>query len=95
MRGRVKSLYSIAGSMSSAAKVTVAFNYLVGVVTTEVLLQLLVVLPPPVALLVPLFLPLQLCTSFPSPLVVCLGVVPTASEAGARPFELGCCPVAL
>jgi hypothetical protein len=42
---RAKSLYSIAGSMSSAAKVTVASNYLVGDVTTEVLLQLLVVPP--------------------------------------------------
>ena len=69
--------------MSSDVKVTVASNYLVGVVTTEDLLLLLVASPLPVALLVPLFLPVQLCTPFPSPLVVRLGV-PPAKLAPAR-----------
>jgi hypothetical protein len=75
-------------------KVTAASNYLVGVVTTEVLLQLLVALPLPVALLVPLFL--HVCAALHTlPLATSGSPRGTASEAGARPFELGCCPVAL
>jgi hypothetical protein len=80
--------------MSSVAKVAVASNYFVGVVTAAVLLQLLVVSPlPTVALLVPLRPP---CAALHTlPLTTSGSPWGTASEAGARPFELGCCPVEL
>ena len=70
--------------MSSVAKTAVASNYLLGGSAALVLLQLLAVCPLPVALLVPsLFLPVQLCTPFPLPRMVHLGV-PPAKLAPAR-----------
>ena len=77
--------------MSSVAKTAVASNYLLGGSAALVLLQLLAVFPLPVALLVPsLFLPVQLCTSFPSPRMV-HPEVPPAKLAPAR-FDTGLLP---
>jgi hypothetical protein len=79
--------------MSSVAKTAVASNYLLGgsAALCIVLLQLLAVCPLPVALLVPsLFLPVQLCTSFPPPRMVHPGV-PPAKLAPAR-FSTGLLP---
>jgi hypothetical protein len=79
------SLYSTAGSMSSDAKVTVASNCLVGAVTTEVLLQLLVVSPLPVHRWHALGAPLPPCAALHTlPLTTSGSPRGTASEAGAR-----------
>jgi hypothetical protein len=71
----------------------VASNYLLGGSAALVLLQLFAVFPPPVALLVPslsLPVPVQLCTSFPSPRMV-HPEVPPAKLAPAR-FDTGLLP---